>query len=139
MGHDRLIPSRVAQPEGTPARPWAIAEDQVKVAASAVHVEVAFSLSKWPPVPVIAGVFIDSCAADGRSGLELRQASGQVRLTVPGDTVSGGGATRFPGRVAAPAWLDAERLDLVAILDALPPTTGRSTPYGRQWPCGSAF
>ncbi|MET7802213.1 helix-turn-helix domain-containing protein [Streptomyces decoyicus] len=46
---------RVAQPEGTPVRPWAIAEDQVKVAASAGHVEVAFSRSKWPLAPVIAG------------------------------------------------------------------------------------
>lgn len=36
-------------------RPWAIAEDQVKVAASAGHVEVAFSRSKWPLAPVIAG------------------------------------------------------------------------------------
>jgi hypothetical protein len=44
----QLIPARVAQPEGTPARPWAIAEDQMKVAASAGPVEVAFSLSKWP-------------------------------------------------------------------------------------------
>lgn len=35
-------------------RPWAIAEDQVKVTASASHVEVAFSLSKWPLAPVIA-------------------------------------------------------------------------------------
>ncbi|MER5932439.1 helix-turn-helix domain-containing protein [Streptomyces sp. NPDC002054] len=55
VGHDQLIPSRVAQPEGTPARPWAIAEDQVKVAASAAHVEVAFSLPKWPLAPVITG------------------------------------------------------------------------------------
>lgn len=30
-------------------RPWAIAEDEVKVAALAGRVEVAFSLSKWPP------------------------------------------------------------------------------------------
>ncbi|MFC5724580.1 helix-turn-helix domain-containing protein [Streptomyces gamaensis] len=29
-------------------RPWAVAEDQVKVAASAGRVEVAFSLFKWP-------------------------------------------------------------------------------------------
>ncbi|GFE23603.1 hypothetical protein Sliba_40560 [Streptomyces nigrescens] len=36
-------------------RPWAIAEDQVKVAASAGHVEIAFSLSKWPLAPVISG------------------------------------------------------------------------------------
>lgn len=36
-------------------RPWAIAEDQVKVAVSAGHVEVAFCLSKWPPAPVNAG------------------------------------------------------------------------------------
>ncbi len=36
-------------------RDRAIAEDQVKVAASAGHVEVAFSLPKWPLAPVIAG------------------------------------------------------------------------------------
>lgn len=36
-------------------RPWAIAEDEVKVAASAGHVEVAFSLSKWPLAQVLAG------------------------------------------------------------------------------------
>lgn len=30
-------------------RPWAIAEDQVKVAASAAPVDVAFSLPEWPP------------------------------------------------------------------------------------------
>ncbi|PBC75914.1 homeodomain-containing protein [Streptomyces sp. TLI_235] len=51
VGRDRLVPSRVAQPEGTPVRPWAIAEDKVKVAASAGHVEVAFFLPKWPPAP----------------------------------------------------------------------------------------
>lgn len=36
-------------------RPWAITEDQVKAAASAGHVEVAFSLPKWPLTPVITG------------------------------------------------------------------------------------
>ncbi|AJC58722.1 hypothetical protein GZL_06152 [Streptomyces sp. 769] len=55
MGRDRLIPLRVAQPEGTPVRPWAIAEDQVKVAAFAGPVEVAFSLSKWLLVQALAG------------------------------------------------------------------------------------
>ncbi len=40
---------------GTHVRPWAIAEDQVKVAASAGHVEVAFSLSKWPLAQVLPG------------------------------------------------------------------------------------
>lgn len=34
-------------------RPWAIAEDQVKVAVSAGRVEVAFSLSKWPLAPIV--------------------------------------------------------------------------------------
>jgi len=36
-------------------RPWAIAEDQVKVAASASHVEVAISLSKCPLAQVFSG------------------------------------------------------------------------------------
>lgn len=54
VGHGQLMPSQVAWPEGTPARPWAIAEDQVKVAVSADHVEVAFFLPKWPPAPVIS-------------------------------------------------------------------------------------
>jgi len=36
-------------------RPWATAEDQVKVAASADHVEVAFSLDEWPLAQVLAG------------------------------------------------------------------------------------
>lgn len=55
VGRDQLSPSRVAQPEGTPVRPWAIAEDQVKVAASASHVEVAISLSKCPLAQVFSG------------------------------------------------------------------------------------
>lgn len=36
-------------------RPWATTEGQVKVAASASHVEVAISLSKWPLAQVLAG------------------------------------------------------------------------------------
>ncbi|GAA2585114.1 hypothetical protein Stube_27720 [Streptomyces tubercidicus] len=47
-----LSPKELLRARG---RPWATAEDQVKVAASAGHVEVAFSLSKWPLAPVISG------------------------------------------------------------------------------------
>ncbi len=42
-------------------RPWVIAEDQVKVAASAGPVEVAFSLRTWLLAPVITGL-----GGDGR-------------------------------------------------------------------------
>ncbi|BDM67099.1 hypothetical protein HEK616_05860 [Streptomyces nigrescens] len=45
-------------------RPRAIAEDQVKVAASAAHVEVAFSLPKCPRAPAISGA-----GGDGRGRL----------------------------------------------------------------------
>lgn len=50
----RGVPRQAAQPEATPVRPWVITEDQVKVTVSAGHVEVAFSLPKWPLAPALA-------------------------------------------------------------------------------------
>ena len=58
-------------------RPWAIAEDQVKVAASAGHVEVAFSLSKWPLAPVIAGA--GAVTGGAGCGVPLRSTSDPLR------------------------------------------------------------
>jgi hypothetical protein len=77
---DRLIPSRVAKPDVTPARPWAIAEDQVKLAASAGHVEVAFSPSKWPLAPVITG---DWGSDEGHCGMPVIRIGRWVRRPCP--------------------------------------------------------
>lgn len=67
-GRDELIPSRVA---------WAIAEGQVNVAAPAGHVEVAFSLSKWPLAQLLAGAGAVALPAvvEVRIGPELVQPS----------------------------------------------------------------
>ncbi|GGU61235.1 hypothetical protein GCM10010259_60000 [Streptomyces daghestanicus] len=54
-GRGRLGSSRAARPGPTPARPWAVAGDQVKVAAFAGPVDVAFSLFTWLPVPAVRG------------------------------------------------------------------------------------
>ena len=54
-GMTGLVPSRVIRLGVTPAPTWAIAEDQVKVTASAGHVEVAISLSTWPLARDLAG------------------------------------------------------------------------------------
>src|SRR3954447_26423213 len=48
LGACPLLPSRVAQPERSPVRPWATADGQAKVAACAGCVDVAFFLSTCP-------------------------------------------------------------------------------------------
>lgn len=48
-------------------RPRATTEDQMKVAASAGHVEVAISLSKWPLAQVLAGTGAVRCLPPWKS------------------------------------------------------------------------